>query len=171
MQNLRKITATIAVLVIMSGYTVLAEARCIGVFGYFGPSGLVTGIDEYKTVCPVNTAYLRARISKKSGTAGVPMSLKVAKGSVFVNTSDSSTAALTQCDGAGNLYIGSGAGSYVINTAGAGQYVLTVSSTAKPANYAMEFHCMTSTGFELTPATPVIPGCVGNFDVCRSINQ
>jgi hypothetical protein len=155
-----KALLTTSALLMASGYTVFAEAHCVGVLGNFGASGITAAstsavqYDTYATVCPTGTAYLKARVSRKSGT--VALNLEVAKGGFpSVTATDATTTATTQCDGTLNESIGIGAGAFSPNlTGGAGEYTLTVAKDGAASNYAAEFHCYDASNVEVTPAAP-----------------
>jgi hypothetical protein len=141
-------------------FTMTAEAHCIGTLGNFGASGITAAstsavqYDTYATVCPAGSSYLKARVSRKSGTA--TLNLEVGKGGfTAVSTTDASTTAATQCDGAANESIGSGSGAFTPNlVGGAGEYTLTVAKDGVASNYAMEFHCYDAANVEQSPTAP-----------------
>ncbi len=157
--TLKVILAT-STLLAASIFAMTAEAHCVGVLGNFGASGITAAstsavqYDTYATVCPATTSYLKARVSRKSGTA--TLNLEVGKGGfTAVSTTDASTTAGTQCDGAANESIGSGASAFTSNLVGGeGEYTMTVAKDGVASNYAMEFHCYDASNVELAPTAP-----------------
>lgn len=86
-----KTTLIATTLLAASGYTMMAQAHCIGGNGNFDPTGLgapltspiITTvlpfkIDSYTTVCPAGTKSIKAGIAKRSGAAGT-VALEVVK--------------------------------------------------------------------------------------------
>jgi hypothetical protein len=156
-----KTTLTATALLAASGYTVMAQAHCVGLntvpaellFGasQVGDATFNSGqafpqyqFDTYVTVCPAGATGLSGKINKRSGAAG-SVGMEIAKGGYgHTNAADAAATAGASCAG-GNTT----AGSVIVPTlnGGEGQYTITVSKdTTTAIQYAMEFHCLGGAG-------------------------
>jgi hypothetical protein len=150
-----KTTLTATALLAATGYTVMAQAHCVGTSTdpevLFGASSITTNstspfqYDSYVTVCPAGATGLSGKINKKTGGATGALAMEIAKGGYNHTTaSDSTATAAAACSG-GNTT----AGSVTVPTlnGGEGQYTITVSKdTTAAIQYAMEFHCTGPSG-------------------------
>ena len=122
-----------------SGYTVMAQAHCVGTTTdpevLFGASSITTNstspfqYDSYVTVCPAGATGLSGKINKKTGGATGALAMEIAKGGYNHTTaSDSTATAAAACSG-GNTT----AGSVTVPTlnGGEGQYTITVSKDTR----------------------------------------
>jgi hypothetical protein len=139
-----------------SGYTVMAQAHCVGIGDNYGASEVGTGtnnsgaanaslqFDTYALVCPAGATGLSGKINKRSGAAGA-ITMEIAKGGYAHTTaSDSSATAAAACSG-GNTT----AGSVTVPTLNGkdGQYTVTLSKdTTASIQYALEVHCLGGIG-------------------------
>jgi hypothetical protein len=173
-----KTTLTATALLAASGYTVMAQARCVGIGDNFGASGITAAStsqfqsDTYVTVCPagVGVTKMVARVSKKSGTLNHPITVEVGKGGfTHAFATDTTTTAATQCVG-GAIDLGASATATV--SGNAGQYTIIVSKDSAAMNYAMDFHCETAAGVEVDPVSQSgVIGLDSTADVDRIMNH
>jgi len=171
-----KASLPISALLLASGLQV-AQAHCIGpLSANFATATITAGstatnqFDQYVVNCPATTLSLRARVSKAAaGTANAPMTLTIGKGGnnpqvASASISDTTATASTQCNGAANESIGSGASAFISLNGNAGNYIMTISKNSTNTTYAAELHChagLNGTGAELTP----VPTAAGlDFD-------
>ncbi len=173
-----KATLTAATLLAASGYTMMAQAHCVGIGDNFGASGITAAStsqfqsDTYVAVCPAGFGATKmvARVSKRSGTLNHPITVEVGKGGfAHAFATDTTTTAATQCVGGA---INSGASGTATVTGGEGQYTIIVSKDSAAMNYAMDFHCETAAGVEVDPESQ--SGVIGpdsTADIDRIMNH
>lgn len=165
-----------------SGYTVMAQAHCIGGNGNFDPTGIAAPltvpiinavstspfqIDSYTTVCPLTTTHVTAGIAKRTGGATGVVALEVVKSNGIGNhltLSDSAANINAVCDVANVDDInpaGGGvfSGNYIPTFGGAGgEYILNVTKDlTATAEYAVQFHCWNG-AVEVNPLAPAPAG-------------
>ena len=175
-----KASLPISALLLASGLQV-AQAHCVGpLSAVFSTATIAAGstttnqFDQYLVTCPATSLSLRARVAKRAtGTANTPVTLTVADSGNAVqlaaaSVSDTTASTASQCNGAANESIGSGASAFTFVNGGDGLtnnvYVVTVSKNSANSTYAAELHChqgLGGTGVEDVP----VPTAAGlDFD-------
>lgn len=171
-----KTLLTVSALSVASGYTVLAQAHCIGLgtsaAAQFQPSEIVNDstnsmqYDTYTLICPAGTNKLVGRVSRTAGPAVGNITLKIARNTgtaVSAGVTDAGADSGMRCDATADFITDTGGvgdnvtSAFTTSAGGAGEYVLMVSKddAGTSGTYNVEAHCQNTAGtLEFDPNKP-----------------
>ncbi|MEQ1557672.1 MAG: hypothetical protein ABL933_01870 [Methyloglobulus sp.] len=169
----------VSALSIASGYTVLAQAHCIGAqvaapitVAQFNPSEIVNDstnalqYDSYTTICPAGSTKMVGRVARIAGPAAGNITLRIVRNTgAGLSTAVSDAApGVNQCDTNADAISGAGVPSaFTTSAGGAGEYILMVSKDDAGASgtYNVEAHCQDAAGNEFDPNRPSASALIG----------
>jgi hypothetical protein len=169
----------VATFLIASGYTILAQAYCIGaqVFApatlvQFNPSEIVNDstsalqYDTYTTICPAGTTKMVGRVARIAGPAAGNLTLRIVRntGAGLSTAVVDAVPGVNLCDTYGDAITGAGVPSaFTTSAGGAGEYILMVSKDDVGASgtYNLEVHCQDNAGNEFDASRPSVPAVNG----------
>jgi hypothetical protein len=169
----------VSALSVASGYSVLAQAHCIGaqvafplVTAQYNPSEIVNDstnamqYDTYTTICPAGTTKMVGRVARIAGPAAGNLTLRIVRntGAGLSAAVADTTTGVNQCDTNADAITGAGIPSaFTTSAGGAGEYILMVSKDDVGASgtYTVEAHCQDAAGLEFDPTRPSAPAVIG----------
>lgn len=167
-KSILKAILTSSALLVVAGYSMLAQAHCIDAQTLTTNSTHARQYDVYVLSCPAGSDHLFAGVSRTAGTGAgnAGLNLEIGKDESAAAVFDNSTNAAHTCATANTGFATTSLAK------GAGQYTVVVSKDTTSNNtYSLLFHCEDAAGNEIDVPYGVFPGGLFGNDIDRIMNH